>query len=85
MRYRRSPELRVELQSKGLKVSEIAPGMVDTDIRNDSDHPAVIAAVNAKVRAIHRKKWRKPSYMRFCLAKTVPMISLNCAARRAAG
>ena len=40
--------LRVELQSKGLKVSEIAPGMVDTDIRNDSDHPAVIAAVNAR-------------------------------------
>ena len=40
--------LRVELQSKGLKVSEIAPGMVDTDIRDDSDHPAVIAAVNAR-------------------------------------
>ena len=40
--------LRVELQSKGLKVSEIAPGMVDTDIRNHSDHPAVIAAVNAR-------------------------------------
>jgi len=40
--------LRVELQSKGIRVSEIAPGMVDTDIRNDSDHPAVIAAVNAR-------------------------------------
>ena len=32
----------------GIEVSEIAPGMVDTDIRNDSDHPAVIAAVNAR-------------------------------------
>lgn len=40
--------LRVELQAKGIEVSEIAPGMVDTDIRNDSDHPAVIAAVNAR-------------------------------------
>jgi serine 3-dehydrogenase len=40
--------LRVELQSKGIEVSEIAPGMVDTDIRDDSDHPAVIKAVNAR-------------------------------------
>jgi NADP-dependent 3-hydroxy acid dehydrogenase YdfG len=40
--------LRVELQAKGIKVTEVAPGMVDTDIRNDSDHPAVIAAVNAR-------------------------------------
>lgn len=40
--------LRVELQAKGIEVSEIAPGMVDTDIRDDSDHPAVIAAVNAR-------------------------------------
>ena len=40
--------LRVELQLKGIKVTEVAPGMVDTGIRNDSDHPTVIAAVNAR-------------------------------------
>ena len=40
--------LRVELQGFGIKVTEISPGMVDTDIRATSDHPAVIAAVNAR-------------------------------------
>ena len=40
--------LRIELQAKGIQVSEIAPGMVDTDIRNKSDHPAVLAAVSAR-------------------------------------
>ena len=40
--------LRIELQAKGIEVSEIAPGMVDTDIRDDSDHPAVLAAVNTR-------------------------------------
>ena len=40
--------LRIELQAKGIRVSEIAPGMVDTDIRNNSDHPAVLAAVSAR-------------------------------------
>ena len=40
--------LRIELQAKGVKVSEIAPGMVDTDIRERSDHPAVIAALSAR-------------------------------------
>lgn len=39
---------RVELQGFGIKVTEIAPGMVDTEIRAVSDHPAVIAAVNAR-------------------------------------
>jgi NADP-dependent 3-hydroxy acid dehydrogenase YdfG len=39
---------RVELQGFGIKVTEIAPGMVDTDIRATSDHPAVIAAVNSR-------------------------------------
>lgn len=36
---------RLELQEFGIKVSEIAPGMVDTDIRASSDHPVVIAAI----------------------------------------
>jgi len=36
---------RMELQEFGIKVSEIAPGMVDTDIRASSDHPVVIAAI----------------------------------------
>lgn len=40
--------LRIELQAKGIQVSEIAPGMVETDIRNNSDHPAVLAAVSAR-------------------------------------
>lgn len=40
--------LRIELQVKGIKVSEIAPGMVDTDIRESSDHPDVIAALSAR-------------------------------------
>ena len=40
--------LRIELQGHGIKVTEIAPGMVDTDIRATSDHPAVVAAVKAR-------------------------------------
>ncbi len=40
--------LRIELQSRGVKVSEIAPGMVDTDIRATSTHPAVTQAVAAR-------------------------------------
>lgn len=40
--------LRVELQARGVKVSEIAPGMVDTDIRETSDHPAVQQALGAR-------------------------------------
>jgi len=39
---------RIELQGYGIKVTEIAPGMVDTEIRASSDHPRVIAAVNAR-------------------------------------
>jgi NADP-dependent 3-hydroxy acid dehydrogenase YdfG len=37
--------LRLELQGHGLKVTEIAPGMVDTDIRAGSDHPRVLQAL----------------------------------------
>ena len=37
--------LRIELQSHGIKVTEIAPGMVDTDIRATSDHPRVLDAI----------------------------------------
>jgi 3-hydroxy acid dehydrogenase / malonic semialdehyde reductase len=40
--------LRLELQGHGIKVTEIAPGMVDTDIRNTSSHPDVQAAVQAR-------------------------------------
>lgn len=36
---------RLELQSFGIKVTEVAPGMVDTEIREGSDHPDVLAAV----------------------------------------
>jgi 3-hydroxy acid dehydrogenase/malonic semialdehyde reductase len=40
--------MRIELQGFGIKVTEIAPGMVDTEIRATSNHPSVIAAVNAR-------------------------------------
>jgi NADP-dependent 3-hydroxy acid dehydrogenase YdfG len=39
---------RLELQGFGIKVTEIAPGMVDTDIREASQHPSVIAALSAR-------------------------------------
>jgi hypothetical protein len=40
--------MRIELQGHGIKVTEIAPGMVDTDIRQTSNHPAVQQALNAR-------------------------------------
>ena len=40
--------LRIELQGYGIKVTEIAPGMVDTDIRASSDHPRVLEAIKAR-------------------------------------
>jgi NADP-dependent 3-hydroxy acid dehydrogenase YdfG len=40
--------LRLELQGFGIKVTEIAPGMVDTDIRAASDHPAVKDALKVR-------------------------------------
>lgn len=36
-----SDGLRVELQGSGIKVTEIAPGLTDTDIFRDIDHPLV--------------------------------------------
>jgi NADP-dependent 3-hydroxy acid dehydrogenase YdfG len=39
---------RIELQGFGIKVTEIAPGMVETDIRASSDHPKVVAAIQAR-------------------------------------
>lgn len=36
---------RLELQGHGIKVTEVAPGMVDTDIRTGSTHPDVLASV----------------------------------------
>lgn len=39
---------RIELQGSGIKVTEVAPGMVDTDIRASSDHPRVLAALGAR-------------------------------------
>ncbi len=37
--------LRIELQGYGVKVTEIAPGMVDTTIRDSSTHPSVLEAM----------------------------------------
>ncbi|UNK47877.1 SDR family oxidoreductase [Arthrobacter sulfonylureivorans] len=39
--------LRLELQANGIKVTEVAPGIVDTGIRSASDHPDVMAAREA--------------------------------------
>lgn len=40
--------LRIELQAHGIKVTEIAPGMVDTGIRDSTDHPRVLEAFKAR-------------------------------------
>jgi NADP-dependent 3-hydroxy acid dehydrogenase YdfG len=40
--------LRIELQGQGVKVTEIAPGMVDTEIRATSDHPRVLEALRVR-------------------------------------
>jgi NADP-dependent 3-hydroxy acid dehydrogenase YdfG len=40
--------LRIELQSQGIKVTEIAPGSVDTAIRASTDHPRVLEAFRAR-------------------------------------
>jgi NADP-dependent 3-hydroxy acid dehydrogenase YdfG len=40
--------LRLDLQLHGIKVTEIAPGMVDTTIRDRSRHPRVLEAMQAR-------------------------------------
>jgi len=40
--------LRIELQGHGIKVTEIAPGMVDTGIRATSTHPRVLEAIKVR-------------------------------------
>jgi NADP-dependent 3-hydroxy acid dehydrogenase YdfG len=40
--------LRLELQAHGIKVHEIAPGMVATAMRDNITHPAVLAAVSGR-------------------------------------
>ncbi len=40
--------LRVELAEHGIKVTEIAPGLVDTDVFGSVDHPEVIAAYRSR-------------------------------------
>jgi 3-hydroxy acid dehydrogenase/malonic semialdehyde reductase len=40
--------LRIELQGRGIKVTEVAPGMVDTGIRATSDHPRVLEALKSR-------------------------------------
>jgi NADP-dependent 3-hydroxy acid dehydrogenase YdfG len=40
--------LRIELQGFGIKVTEIAPGMVDTNIRATSDHPRFLEALKMR-------------------------------------
>jgi NADP-dependent 3-hydroxy acid dehydrogenase YdfG len=40
--------LRIELKGSGIKVTEIAPGMVDTEIRNSSTHSEVLASIHSR-------------------------------------
>lgn len=40
--------LRLELSACGLKITEVAPGMVDTEIRNSSVHPDVVRSIQAR-------------------------------------
>jgi NADP-dependent 3-hydroxy acid dehydrogenase YdfG len=40
--------LRQELQTFGIRVSEVSPGMVDTNIRAPIKHPGVLAALKAR-------------------------------------
>lgn len=39
---------RVELKSQKIKVTEIAPGMVDTDMRNGITHPEVLKSLKSR-------------------------------------
>jgi NADP-dependent 3-hydroxy acid dehydrogenase YdfG len=40
--------LRIELGGTGIKITEVAPGMVDTDIRSGSTHPEVQKSIKAR-------------------------------------
>ena len=40
--------LRIELQAHGIKVHEIAPGMVATAMRDNISHPAVLATISER-------------------------------------
>ncbi len=40
--------MRLEMQGQGLRGTEVAPGMVDTDIRASSTHPEVLASLAAR-------------------------------------
>jgi NADP-dependent 3-hydroxy acid dehydrogenase YdfG len=43
-----SQGLRKELQTSGIRVSDVAPGMVDTEFRDNLTNPDVIAAIKAR-------------------------------------
>ena len=75
--------LRVELQGYGIKVTEIAPGMVDTDIRATSDHPRVLEAHEGpEIRPLTPRRWRRRSSTRRGRAQLLPGFHRAAAARR---
>ena len=74
---------RLELQGHGIKVTEIAPGMVDTDIRNGSLHPAVQAALGgAQVRALDAATGRRRGGVRGAVGAPLRARSGGIAAAR---
>jgi NADP-dependent 3-hydroxy acid dehydrogenase YdfG len=40
--------MRLEFKAAGIKVTEIAPGLVDTDIRSSSTHPGFVAQLKSR-------------------------------------
>src|SRR5262249_50238942 len=72
--------LRIELQGHGIKITEIAPGMVDTEIRADSIHPSDCWRrwLPESSKLSPRPKWRKQSCMRRRPRPTAVPISSSC-------
>ena len=59
--------MRIELAEHGVRVTEIAPGLVDTELMDRPDHPAVTAAYAKRqnLRACPPPKSRGP----FCMPR----------------
>jgi NADP-dependent 3-hydroxy acid dehydrogenase YdfG len=65
--------VRLELQGHGIKVTEIAPGMVDTGIRASSDHPRALEAL--KVRKFEALTSGRGGGRRVCCPGSTQLLS----------